>query len=318
MRIVFIGTPDFAVPSLEKLVDMDSDICLVVTRPDSRRGRGRKLRRSAVKKFACRKGLQVYQPLKFSSNLTKELFERLEPDIGVIVAFGEILSPWLIESFPSGLYNVHASLLPKYRGAAPINHALLNGDSQTGVTVQRVVPRVDAGPVVKQKSTEILADETAEDLHDRLAVFGAECLAEVIKAVLAGKELPERYQDESEVTYAPKLKKEDGRIDWNKSAESIKNHVRGLTPWPGAYCHFLGQKRKEKVTVQQVSCCEERTEKKSPAGEVVEITQNEEMVVQTGNGKRLCIQSLKPAGSKKMSSADFIHGRHVEPGDQFE
>ncbi len=316
MRIMFIGTPEFAVPSLSRLVELDLDVCMVVTRPDSRRGRGRKLARSSVKEFALCQGFSTYQPEKFSSEETKAVLERVQPEIGVIVAYGEILKSWIINSFPGGLFNLHASLLPQYRGAAPINHAILNGEKETGVTVQRVVPKVDAGPILAQRKTEIGERETAEELHDRLKLIGAGCLGKVIAALDRGEELKEMQQDEEEVSTAPKLSKPDGRIDWNQDAEAIRNQIRALTPWPGAYCHFKCDIEGQlKVLITKAETCE--LEHSTESGTVMGITEEEQIIVASGNGRGLVIQRLKPAGSREMSASDFVHGRHVKAGDKF-
>ncbi len=316
MRIVFIGTPNFAVPSLATLCKSDARVSLVVTKPDARSGRGRKRTRSAVKKFALEKGLMLYQPRRFSSDPTAELLKRLRPDAGVIVAYGEVLAPWLIDMFPQGLFNVHASLLPKYRGAAPVNHALLNGEEETGVTVQRVVPEIDAGPILAQKKVIIEPDENAGRLHDRLSVLGARCLGEVFGRLARGEEIAENRQNDTEATRAPKLRKEDGRIDWTSPASAVKNHIRGMTPWPGAFCTYRGKEREEKIKITEARHAGPVNE--APPGTIVEITEKEEMVVAAEDGNGLVIKTLKPAGGRTMKSGDFIHGRHVTVGERFE
>ncbi len=302
-------------PSLARLVGMNLDVCLTVTKPDARRGRGRRVGRCAVKRFALEKGLMLYQPRRLSAGPGEQLLKRLKPDVGVVVAFGEVLAPWLIGMFPRGLFNVHASLLPKYRGAAPINHAILNGEKYSGVTVQRVVPELDAGPILGQKKTEIGRREDAASLHDRLSVLGARCLGEILAGLQSGENPPETAQDDSRATYAPKLTKSDGRIVWSRSAEEIRNRIRAMTPWPGAFCMYRGREREEKVTLMDVEHAGRVVE--SAPGTVVDLTEGEQIVVAAGDGSALRIGALKPAGGRAMSAADFIHGRHVEAGDCF-
>ncbi len=316
MRIVFIGTPDFAVPSLEKLLNINSEVCLTVTKPDSRRGRGRQPARSAVKDFALKKRLKLYQPSKLSSAESAALLKHLKPDAGVIVAFGEILAPWLIDMFPHGLFNLHASLLPKYRGAAPINHALLNGEKRTGVTVQRVVPEIDAGPVLKQSEVEIGPEENAGELHDRLSTLGAHCLAEVFSRLNRRESVAEHEQTGRNATHAPKLQKDDGRIDWTQSAESIRNQVRAMTPWPGAFCTYKGKGHEGKVDLIRVYTCGSVGSAKP--GTVTDFTENEDIIVASGDGNGLIIKTLKPAGGRTMKASDFVHGRHLKTGERFE
>lgn len=316
MRILFFGTPDFAVSSLRALHEAGHEVACVVTRPDRPRGRGRRPAPSAVKKAALELDLDLYQPETVNSPEALERFRREEPELGVIVAYGEILRLELLEVPERGFINLHASLLPRYRGAAPINWALIRGEKHTGVTIQRLAPRMDAGPILAQREVKIGPEETAGQLHDRLAEIGAAELAALLHRLEAGKEVPERPQDPEEVTYAPKLNKEHGRVDWTLPAEEIRHRVRGVTPWPGATTHFCGQHRCEEVTLTRVGTCP-GVEGDEPPGTVLEITGEERLIVRAGRGA-VVVQRLKPAGSREMDAADFVHGHRVERGDKFE
>lgn len=316
MRLLFFGTPDFAVPSLLSLHQAGHEVELVVTRPDRPRGRGRKPAPSAVKRAALDLDLDICQPDSVNNpDVTAELADR-DAEIGVVVAYGEILGPPLLRSVPRGFLNLHASLLPKYRGAAPINWAIMRGEEKTGVTVQRMVPEMDAGPMLEQRAIGIGRDETAGKLHDRLAEVGASAITDVVNRLDRGEEIPEQTQDSDEVTYAPKLEKKHGRVDWSLPAEEIRNRVRGVTPWPGAVTRYCGQNRCEEVTLMQVQTRPDHRDSGEP-GTVVEITDEERVVVRAGRGL-VVIDRIKPANSREMDAADFVHGHRVQTGDIFE
>jgi len=305
-----------AAPALRAVHRAGHRVVLVVTRPDARQGRGQRMAVPAVKRAAQEFGLQVYQPRSVNRVGFIERLRAAGPDIGVVVAYGEILKRRVIEVAPRGFVNVHASLLPSYRGAAPVNWAVIRGETRTGVTVQRMVAELDAGPVLAQRAVGIGPDDTAGGLHDRLACVGAELLVEVLAQMEGPLPPVERPQDETAVTYAPKLTKEDSRIDWCLPAGEIRNRVRGLTPWPGAITRFVGGARSECVTLLKVAAAPHSNGDRAP-GTVVNLTDQDGIMVQSGGGM-VIIRELKPASGRAMTGADFAHGRHVQPGDRFE
>ena len=315
MRIVFLGTPDFSVPPLEALHGSGHDIVLVVSRPDMRRGRGRRPAPTPVKAAALRMGLPVYQPPTVNEPGAVERLCGVRPEIGVVVAYGEVLKREVLSVPREGFLNLHASLLPKYRGAAPINWAIMRGEKETGVTVQRMTRELDAGAILAQQSVVIGKDDTAGDLHDSLCERGAELMLDVVQRLSRGEALQERTQEPAEVSYAPKLTKKDGRIEWHQTAAQLRNRVRGLTPWPGAFCCFVGQDRTEDVIVLHVALGPEGEGTVAP-GTVLSADDREGIVVQTGQGT-VIIEKLKPASGRAMTAADFVHGHAVGPGDRF-
>jgi methionyl-tRNA formyltransferase len=240
MRLVFLGTPAFAVPTLERMVKAGHQVPLVVTQPDRPRGRGQNAAPPPVKEAALRLGLGVYQPERIRRPEAVARLRGLAADGMVVVGYGQIIPQGVIDLAPLGIINVHASLLPKYRGAGPIQWAILNGETRTGVTTMRIDAGLDTGDMLLKAETELGPEENAIDLGQRLAVMGADLLVETIAGLAAGRVVPEK-QDPAQATLAPLLKKEDGLIDWSQSARAIHNRVRGLQPWPGAFTTFRGQ-----------------------------------------------------------------------------
>ncbi|SNR69410.1 methionyl-tRNA formyltransferase [Desulfurobacterium atlanticum] len=308
LKVVFMGTPDFAVPSLKALVESGKfDVPLVITQPDKPAGRGKRLTPPAVKKFALEKGIPVIQPEKIKEN--RELFEILKeisPDFIVVAAYGKILPVELLNIPLIAPVNVHASLLPKYRGASPIQSAILNGEKETGVTIMRVRERLDSGEIYIQEKTEISDEDTAETLHDRLSVMGGKLLVEALPRIASG-ELKPIPQNESEATYCGQIKKEDGLIDWSEPAKAIFNKIRAFTPWPSAFTYFNGKLLKimKAKPVGSGSC--------DATGKVVSVD-DEGFTVSTGDGF-LKILKVKPEGRKEMEACDFIRGYRVKEGD---
>jgi methionyl-tRNA formyltransferase len=235
-----MGTPAFAVPTLEKLVAAGYEVPLVVTQPDRAKGRGGSLAASPVKESALRLGLEIYQPERVRRPEAQARLAELRPDAMVVVGYGQIIPQSVIDIPPHGIINVHASLLPKYRGAAPIQWAVASGETRTGVTTMRIDAGLDTGDMLLKAETEIGAEETAVELSARLAPMGADLLIETLRGLAAGTIVPEK-QDAAQATLAPILKKEDGVIDWTKPAQEIHSRVRGLLPWPGCYTTFRGQ-----------------------------------------------------------------------------
>ncbi|HKY05760.1 MAG TPA: methionyl-tRNA formyltransferase, partial [Blastocatellia bacterium] len=240
MRLIFMGTPEFAVPSLARIIEDGHEVIAVFTQPDKPSGRGNRLRPPPVKMFATEHGIPVYQPAKIRNNEeVRALFEQAASDACVVAAYGKILPEWLLAIPRLGCINVHASLLPRYRGAAPINWAIANGEHETGITIMQMDVGMDTGPMLAARAVEIGPDETAPELSYRLARTGAELLSETLPRVERG-EIQPVAQDDSQATYAPLLKREDGLIDWGLTAREIANRVRAFQPWPGSYTVFRG------------------------------------------------------------------------------
>jgi len=314
MRLLFLGSPDFAVPALRALHEAGHGIACVVTRPDRRRGRHGRVAATPVKTAAAELGLTVYQPETVNSADAAARLATCRAELGVTVAFGEILAPRALAAAPRGFLNVHASLLPDYRGAAPINWAVIRGETATGVSIIRMTPTLDTGPVLARRKIDIAPEETAGELSARLSVLGAEALCDVVSRLAAGQTVEEQPQVADGGFFARKLRKEDGRLDWSRPAREVVDRVRGLTPWPGAYCEFRSADRSRRVTLLAAGTAD-GTGSGRP-GEIVEAGR-EGLVVRAGDGA-VRILRLKPAGSRAMDAGDFVRGYRVQPGDLFE
>jgi methionyl-tRNA formyltransferase len=297
--MVFFGTPDFAVPSLKALIHSGEEIGLVVTQPDKVKGRGHLLSSPPVKVFAEQTGLKVVQPVSLREETLREQLAALRPEFGIVVAYGKILPKTILDLPARGCINVHASLLPKYRGAAPIAWAIIHGEDRTGVTTMLMNEGLDTGDVLMQRELEIGGEETTGSLTSRLADLGASLLVETIRGVRDGSVRP--VPQAGETLYAPPLRKSDGRIDWSKSAVVIHRFVRGMQPWPGAYCEIAS----ERITLLRTK----PVEGGGTPGVISEIT-NDFVLINTGLG-RLAVLELQPAGRKPMSASAFIHGRRL-------
>jgi methionyl-tRNA formyltransferase len=307
MKLVFCGTPQFAVPTLNALVRAGHTLELVVTQPDRPSGRGRNVSLSAVKQRANELGLPISQPETLKANLEfKQRIESLRPDAIVVVAYGRIIPRWMLAVPRFGNLNVHASLLPKYRGAAPIQWAIAKGEKQTGITIIRLDEGLDTGPILLQRELAIESDDTALTLAPRLAELGAALMIEALPGIEAGT-LEPVPQDHSRSSLAPLLKKEDGRIDFGRTAEDIHNRLRGFQPWPGTYTRFRG-KHLEITNAQAVAGI--------PSGRAGTLTlQGERLFVNCGAGTALEIFELQPEGKRQMSAREFIHGYHPQSGE---
>jgi len=297
MELIFCGTPQFAVPTLEKLVE-SFNVRLVVTQPDRPKGRRLELVASPVKQSALELSLPIYQPEKIKTN--EELQTKLEeisPDAIIVVGYGRIVPSWMLQLPEFGNINLHASLLPKYRGAAPIQWAIANGESVTGVTTMRIDEGLDTGDILLQRELSISEDATAETLAAKLATIGADLMIETLMGLQTGTIHPQR-QDNAQATLAPILKKEDGRIDFSRRAPEIYNRFRGFQPWPGAFTSFRG--RGLNITAMK------------PASEQTPPTQlllkGDQLFVGCGNDSAIELLELQPEGKKRMSARDFVHG----------
>jgi len=309
MRMVFMGTPEFAAKSLELLHASRHEIVAVVTAVDKPRGRGRKISPSAVKQTADDLNLPVLQPanLKQPEFITK--LKSFEPDINVVVAFR--ILPEAVYNLPRlGSINLHASLLPKYRGAAPINWALINGETKTGVTTFRLDKKVDTGEILFQREVEIAPEDNFGSLHDKLMVRGAELLLETLDALDHGRLEPSR-QNDSEASPAPKLTSRTGLINWQEPAVKLNNLIRGLAPYPGAYSFW---EQKKIIILKAAVIGSDRVEK---PGTITKSSSNEGITIACGHNS-LFIESLKPQGKKVISSAEFVRGYHVKAGNKFD
>ncbi|MGN0542729.1 MAG: methionyl-tRNA formyltransferase [Acutalibacteraceae bacterium] len=307
MRIVFMGTPDFAVPCLQKLIDCGHEISGVFTQPDKPKGRHGVMTPPPVKELALKNGLTVYQPVKMKDRTALEMLRQAAPELVIVVAYGKILPKEILELPKYGCINIHASLLPKLRGAAPIQWSVINGFEKTGVTSMQMDEGLDTGDMLIKKETEIGENETAGELHDRLSLLGAQVLEETLCALEKGELKPVK-QNHSEFTYAPMLSKELSPIDWNLSAQEVHNKIRGLSPWPSASAR-LGEKN---VKIHRSVLTDE---KGGLPGEIIEA--GKRLVVSCGDGKCIEILEIQAENKKAMSAADFLRGNPVNTGECF-
>ncbi len=305
MRLAFLGTPQFAVPTLERTVQAGHQVLAVITQPDRPRGRGHETAASPVKLAAARLGLPVFQPERVRRPEAVEFLRGLAVDAMVVVGYGQIIPQTVIDLAPLGIINVHASLLPKYRGAAPIQWAIANGETWTGVTTMRIDAGLDTGDILLQAGTAIGPDETAPELSPRLAAMGADLLVETLAGLSAGAIVPQT-QDAAQATYAPLLKKQDGSIDWARPAPAIHNQVRGLQPWPGAHASFRGLA----LNVWKSAVREEA----SGGGQHGCVVGLRPLAVACGEGS-LELLEVQLEGRKRMAGTDFVNGQRVREGE---
>jgi methionyl-tRNA formyltransferase len=309
LRVVFFGTPHFAVPTLEALIESPHDVIGVVTQPDRPRGRGQKVTAGPVKAAAMARSLPIVQPASLREPTVEAALTAWRPDLGVVAAYGQLIPAWLLAVPRLGMINVHPSLLPKYRGAAPVHRAVIDGETETGVTIMRVAARLDAGAMLARAVRAIGPDETSEELEDALAALGATLLVEVADALAAGT-AHEEPQDDSLATYAQRLTKEEGLIDWTLSARGIHNRVRGLCPWPHAYTYVDGRR----IIVWKTSPRDARSD--APPGTVI-AAGADGVHVAAGDGRALALLELQPENGRPMRAADFLRGHPVQPGARF-
>jgi len=306
MRLIFMGTPESAVPSLRRLLDDGHEIIAVWTQADKPAGRGNKLHQSPVKEFALQQNLRVHQPAKIKAKEAKDLFGSHQADAAIVVAYGKILPPEFLNAPRHGCINVHFSLLPKYRGAAPVNWAIVNGEEETGVTTMRIVEEVDAGPILLQRATKIEDQETAPQLLARLAEIGAEVLSETLTQFDAIKPAP---QNDQVATFAPLLKRADGLIDWSMDAFAIARRLRGFQPWPNAFTTFNSRH----LIIWQARP-ETSAESSADPGRIIE-AHSEKLAVACSGNTILRILELQPESSHRMSVRDFLNGAHLKVGE---
>lgn len=305
MRILFMGTPEFAVSSLRRMVEDGHTVCGVFTQPDKPKNRGHKLAFSPVKEYALSENLPVYQPLKLRDGGALELVRELAPELIVVAAYGKLLPEDILNVPPCGSINVHSSLLPKYRGAAPINWAILNGETETGVSIMYMAKELDAGDVILQKSTPIGAEEDAQSLTARLAEIGAEALSEAV-AALANGTAGRTPQDGSRQTYASMLSREMSPVDWSRSAHEIACQVRGLVPWPCASTNVIGGEMMKLYAVRETG---EGTAARPGA---IAAAGKQGIDVACGDGRLLRILELQAQGGKRMTAAAYLLGHPIQ------
>ena len=305
MRIVFMGTPESAVPSLRRLVDDGHEIVAVWTQPDKPAGRGKKIHQSPVKEFAVQRNLTIHQPQKIKTTEAKALFLSHDADLAIVVAYGKILPPEFLSAPKHGCVNLHFSLLPKYRGAAPVHWAIVNGEAETGVTTMQIVQELDAGPILLQRATTIQPNETALSLLTRLADMGAQLISETLRTL---GQIEPQPQLESEATFAPILKREDGLIDWSMDAYEIERRVRGFQPWPNAYTTFRSQR-----LIIWKAAPEWIEQLRFLPGQIIEESRDR-LIVACGEGTALRLIEVQVQDSRRMSARDFINGAHIEVG----
>jgi methionyl-tRNA formyltransferase len=306
LRIVFMGTPEFACPTLQMLIDRGENVVATVTQPDRPKGRGQQMQPPPVKMLAERHGIAVLQPHKVRAPEAIEEIRSLDPDLIVVIAFGQILPQKLLDIPAQGCINVHASLLPKYRGAAPINWCIINGETETGITTMMMDAGLDTGDMLLKKATAILPEDNASSLHDRLSLLGAETMSETLDLLKAGKLSPEK-QNGSISCYAPMLKKEMGEISWDSTAGSIMNLVRGVTPWPGAYTR-IGDKVLKVHSVRRGS---------STGAPGLILATDKNGIEAACNDGSIIIEELQLEGKKRLKAAEFLSGFRIEPGSTF-
>lgn len=311
MKIVFIGTPHAAVPSLKRLLDDGHQVVFVYTQPDRPSGRGNKITYSAVKQFAIERGLAVLQPAKVKTQEALDTFRSHGADIAVVVAYGRILPEGFLTAYPNGALNVHFSLLPKYRGAAPVNWAIVNGETETGVTTMNMDAGLDTGDILLQKTVKIGADENAVEIMENLSIVGADLLSETL---VGSNIISPRAQDEAQATYAPIMRKENGLIDWAMPAAKIRDRIRGFQPFPTSYTSFRGSRLTIwKSTLVDIVDIEGSDNVVGPG--TIYAARANELVIECGNGTWLRIDELQPEGKRRMETRDFINGMQPKIGE---
>jgi methionyl-tRNA formyltransferase len=311
LRIVFFGTPHFAVPTLQALQASRHPVVGVVTQPDRPRDRGQRSQASAVKEIAQQQGVPILQPERLRDEAFLQSLKELRADLGVVAAYGKILTDAVLEIPARGMINVHASLLPKYRGAAPIHRAVIAGEVQTGVTIMRVVKALDAGPMLLSVSRPIDPEETSSEVERDLAIMGATALVRAVEALAAG-DARETPQDDAHSTYAHRLEKKDGIIDWSRPARDIHNQIRGLHPWPHAYADLNGERT---ILLRSQVETDQNAGRQVEPGTVLQ-ADGDVLSIQTGKGV-LRLLELQREGRRSVSAREFLAGRRLSEGAKF-
>ncbi len=315
MKIIFMGTPEFSVPTLKALIDSEHDIVACYTQPDKPKGRGKKMMMPPVKQVCIEHDIPVYQPTRIRHLEHVKQFQAIEADVAVVIAYGQILPKAILEAPKYGCINIHASLLPKYRGAAPYQWAVINGEKETGITTMQMDVGMDTGDMLLKTSLPIAPDETAGSLHDKLMTLGGPLILDTLKKIEAQSITP-KVQGEEQATYAPMLKKESGQIDWSCSAKVIEQLIRGLNPWPSAFSHLNGALIKlwkadadgDNITLDVAAF---------KPGSICDIDKKKGIGICCGEGV-LYIKELQQQGKKRMNATDYLNGHVLCVGDQFD
>lgn len=314
VNIVFFGTPSFAVPALEALLNSEHSVVVVVTQPDRQRGRGQRLSASPIKEVALNSRLPVFQPTKLNDvDFLDELAE-LRPDLGVVVAYGQFLPNRLLQLPRLGTINIHASLLPKYRGAAPIQRALMAGETETGITIIKLIQKMDAGPMLQHEAIPVTHDDTTETVEPRLAKLGAGLLISCVNDFAQGN-ITQENQDESKATFAPRITKEDGQIQWTNSAEQIHNQIRGLHPWPHAYSYLNGTRHL--ILQSEVMSLFSSNHATTRPGQIITVLKDR-VIVATGGADTLGILKIQLPGRAPLATRAFLAGHPIAAGSLFQ
>ena len=319
MRVIFAGTPDFAIPALEKLIESRHDVVAVMTQPDRPRGRGRKVSPSPVKEKALEHDIPVLQPEKLKKPPFADELEKYKPDVMVVAAYGKILPPEILELPKYGCINIHASLLPQYRGAAPVQHAIINCETRTGVTIMKMDETMDTGDILMYEVVPILEDDDALSVTNMLSVVGAELLLKALARIEETGEVRGETQDHEKATFAPRISREDCRLDWSRTFEQVLCKIRGLSPKPGAFS-MLGKKPIKILKAEPFFATRKihnlllEKEEFSP-GEIIKVVKGKGPLVRAGNGL-IVLTKVKPAGKKAMSGMDAVNGNILNIGDK--
>ncbi len=307
MKIVFMGTPLAAVPTLEQILDDGHEVVAVYTQPDRPKGRGNKLSAPPIKEFALENNLQIFQPTKIKTAEAAEIFKSHNADLAVVVAYGRILPESFLNAFPHGCVNVHFSLLPKYRGAAPVNWAIASGENKTGITTMKMDKGLDTGDILLQSETEIGDNEDAIELMARLSFEGATLLSETLKNL---ENIEPRKQTDENASYAPILAKENGRIFWDSRAETIRNHIRGFQPFPTAFASF----QNKKFTIWKAEIADFPFDEEIKTGTIVKV-ERDDFIVACGGNSALKLLEIQIEGKRRMNVRDFLNGQKIEVGE---
>lgn len=305
MKIIFMGTPEFAVPAIDSLIEAGHEIAAVFSQPDKPKGRGYTLTPPPVKVKALEHDIPVYQPVTMKDGEALKIFEEIGPDVAVVIAYGKILPKEILDAPKYGCINVHASLLPKYRGAAPIQWSVIDGESKTGVTAMQMDVGLDTGDMLMKCETDISPDETAGELHDRLSEMGAGLIVDTLAALEKGELQPQK-QDDSQSCYAKMLTKELCAVDWSKDAQAIHNQIRGLSPWPVAIAVLEGKKLKIHRSAL--------SDMKNDSAKCGEVISTNPLTVKCGSGSAIELLEIQAEGKKRMKSEDYLRGHKIELG----
>ena len=314
VNIVFFGTPSFAVPALEELLNSEHSVVAVVTQPDRQRGRGQRLSASPIKEIALNSRLPIFQPTKLNDVGFLDELAELRPDLGVVVAYGQFLPNRLLQLPRLGTINIHASLLPKYRGAAPIQRALMAGETETGITIIKLIQKMDAGPMLQHEAIPVTHDDTTETVEPRLAKLGASLLISCVNDFAQGNTTQEN-QDESKATFAPRITKEDGQIQWTNSAEQIHNQLRGLHPWPHAYSYLNGTRHL--ILQSEVMSLFSSNHATTRPGQIITVLKDR-VIVATGGADTLGILKVQLPGRAPLATRAFLAGHPIAAGSLFQ